>query len=109
MAGPVSVKIKETMSMEELATLVNKGWNEEKYGKASLVEFRDKAYIGFTGSNWFTILAYPARKKVVIQSFPENAQIVMTKEGQKEMKQVNREIVPHIAEGFRELLGTRLR
>jgi hypothetical protein len=109
MAGPISIKLNKTITINELAELVEKNWNEEKYGKASLVEFRDRPYIHLDGSDWFNVLAYPGRKKVTVQSLPENGQVILTSEGKKQMKMVNKEVLPKVAEGFREILSDILK
>ncbi len=109
MAGPITIKLTETLTDEQLYQRVADGWNEEKYGKATIQEVNAKQYLGFPGSAWILALVYPGRKKVVIQSMPVNYQIAFTSEGKDQLKYVNKEVLPVIAEGFRELLADILK
>ena len=43
-----SVKLKESMSMSDLLALVEERWDEEKYGKASLMSRFDRAAFLFS-------------------------------------------------------------
>lgn len=105
MAGPITIKLTETLTDEQLYRKVMEGWNETKYGKPQIKEVNSKQYLGFTGSAWISVLAYPGRNKVVVQSMPANFQIAFTKEGKAQLKHVNKDVLPVIAEGFRELLA----
>ncbi len=109
MAGPITVKLTETLTDEQLYQRVSQGWNDEKYGKPQITEVNAKQYLGFPGSAWISVLAYPARNKIMIQSMPANYQIAFTKEGKAQLKHVNKEVLPVIAEGFRELLADILK
>jgi hypothetical protein len=109
MAGPITVKLTETLTDEQLYQRVIQGWNEEKYGKAQIKEVNSKQYLGFPGSTWISTLVYTGRNKVVIQSMPVNFQIAFTKEGKAQLKHVNKEVLPVIAQGFRELLADILK
>ena len=109
MAGPITIKLTETLSDEQLFRRVTAGWDSEKYGKPQIVEVNTKQYLGFPGSDWITTLAYPARKKIIIQSMPANYQIAFSKEGKAQLKHVNKNVLPVIAEGFRQLLADILK
>jgi hypothetical protein len=109
MAGPITIKLTETLSEEQLYRRVTQGWNEAKYGKPQVKEVNSRQYTGFEGSPWISVLAYPGRNKIVIQSMPANFQIAFTKEGKKQLKHVNKDVLPVIAEGFRELLADILK
>jgi hypothetical protein len=109
MAGPITIKLTETLTDEQLFRRVSEGWNEAKYGKAQIKEVNSKQYMGFDGSAWISTLVYPGRKKIVIQSMPANFQIAFTKEGKSQLKHVNKNVLPMIAEGFRELLADILK
>lgn len=109
MAGPITIKLTETLTDEQLFRRVTNGWNEAKYGKPQITEVNSKQYLGFPGSAWISTLVYPGRNKIVIQSMPANFQIAFTKEGKAQLKRVNKEVLPMIAEGFRELLTDILR
>ncbi len=109
MAGPITIKITEDLTYEELLARVKAGWDEKKYGKPQMQEVNSKKYLGFPGTPWIATLVYPGRKKIVVQSMPVNFQVAFTKEGKKQLKEVNREVLPVIAQGFRELLADILR
>ena len=109
MAGPITIKLTETLTDDELTRKVKEGWNEAKYGKPVTQEVNSKKYLGFQGTNWIGTLVYAGRNKIVIQSMPANFQVAFTKEGKAQLKQVNREVLPRIAEGFRELLADILK
>lgn len=109
MAGPITIKLTETLTDEQLYQRVSEGWDEAKYGKPQITEVNSKQYLGFPGSAWISTLAYPARNKIVIQSMPANYQIAFTKEGKQQLKHVNKNVLPVIAEGFRELLADILK
>lgn len=109
MAGPITIKLTETLTDEQLYRKVLEGWNEAKYGKPQITEVNSKQYLGFPGSPWISVLAYPGRNKVVVQSMPANFQIAFTKDGKAQLKHVNKDVLPVIAEGFRELLADILK
>jgi hypothetical protein len=109
MAGPITIKLTETLTLEQLLRRVSAGWNEQKYGKPQIKEVNSKQYLGFPGSPWISTLVYPGRNKIVIQSMPANFSIAFTKEGKKQLKQVNKEVLPFLAQGFRELLADILK
>ena len=109
MAGPITIKLTQTLTDEQLFRRVTEGWNEKKYGKPQIKEVSSKQYIGFEGSAWISTLVYPGRKKIIVQSMPVNFQIAFTKEGKAQLKHVNKEVLPLIAEGFRELLSDILK
>lgn len=109
MAGPITIKLTETLTDEQLFRRVTAGWDVEKYGKPQITEVNSKQYLGFPGSAWISTLVYPGRKKIVIQSMPANYQIAFSKEGKAQLKHVNRNVLPVIAEGFRELLADILK
>ena len=104
MAGPITIKLTEDLTYEELVQKVSAGWDEKKYGKPQMQEVNSKKYLGFPGMEWVIVLAYPGRKRIVVQSMPTSYQIAFSKEGQQQIKKVNRELLPVIAQGFRELL-----
>lgn len=109
MAGPITIKLTETLTDQQLFQRVTQGWNEEKYGKPQTIEVNSKKYLGFPGSAWISVLVDPGRNKIVVQSMPANFQIAFTKEGKAQLKHVNKEVLPVIAEGFRELLADILK
>lgn len=109
MAGPITIKLTETLTDEQLYRRVTAGWNEAKYGKPQFTEVNSRQYLGFPGSAWITTLVYPGRKKIVVQSMPMNAQVAFTKEGKEQIKHVNKNVLPVIAEGIRELLADILK
>lgn len=109
MAGPITIKLTETLTDEQLLRRVSAGWNVAKYGKPQIKEVNSRQYLGFEGSPWISTLVYPGRNKIVIQSMPANFQIAFTKDGKAQLKHVNKEVLPVIAEGFRELLADILK
>ncbi len=102
-----SVKLKESMSMSDLLALVEERWDEEKYGKASLMSIHDKPLIGVEADPWYMVVFYTQRKKVCVQPLPHYSQMTVTREGQQSLKKVNKEILPHIYQGVEEILYDR--
>lgn len=109
MAGPITIKLTQTLTNEELLLRVSEGWNEEKYGKPHVKEVNSKQYLGFDASPWISTLVDLGRNKIVIQAMPANFQIAFTKEGKAQLKHVNKNVLPVLAEGFRELLADILK
>jgi len=109
MAGPITIKLTETLTEEQLARRVRDGWNEAKFGKPVTQEVNSVKYLGFQGTNWIGVLVRTGRKRVVVQSMPANFQVAFTKDGKAQLKHVNKEVLPVIAEGFRVLLADILK
>lgn len=109
MAGPITIKLKQTISFEELVDLVRSGWDSKKYGEPNIQDVNGKRFLGFPGTEWISAIAYPGRKKIIVQAMPGHYTIVYTPDGKEQLKRVNREVVPVVAEGFRELMGDLLK
>lgn len=109
MAGPITIKLTQPLTNEDLLRRIKSGWDEKKYGAPQVKEVNHKRYLGFPGTDWVTVLVYAEKKKVVVQSMPVNFQVAFTKEGKIQVKSVNREILPLIAQGLRGVLTDILR
>jgi len=109
MAGPITIKLTQPLTNEDLLRRIKNGWDEKKYGTPQTKEVNHKRYLGFPGTQWITTLVYAEKKKVVVQSMPVNFQVAFTKEGKAQLKYVNREVLPLIAQGMREILADILK
>jgi len=105
MAGPITIKLKEDVSYEDLIRRVQEGWDSAAYGEPRMSDINGKRYLGFPGTDMISAIAYPERKKVIVQALPYNYNVVYYKEGKEQLKKVNREVLPAIAEGLRTLLA----
>lgn len=105
MAGPITIKLKEDVSYEDLIRRVQTGWDNAAFGEPRMQDINGKRYLAFPGTDWISAIAYPERKKVVVQAMPGNYNVVYSKEGREQLKKVNREVLPLIADGLRALLA----
>lgn len=105
MAGPITIKLKEDVSYEDLIRRVQAGWDSAAYGEPRMQDINGKRYLGFPGTDWISAIAYPERKKIIVQAMPGNYNVVYSKEGREQLKQVNREVLPRIAEALRVLFA----
>ena len=105
MPGPITIRLKENISYEDLIRRVQDSWDSAAYGEPRMSDINGKRYLGFPGTDWISAIAYPERKKVVVQAMPSNYNVVYSKEGREQLKTVNREVLPVIAGALREILA----